>query len=75
MVTEKEQNKLAFAWVGLIAVIGILASYLDVKQDKEDRAYYCEMVALWHQDAANGVQAEQRNGWPNYRKLECTSGS
>lgn len=74
MVTEKEKNKLAFAFVGLIALAGICAAYTDEQQDQRDLAHYCEMVQIWQQDAENSVSAEQRNGWPNYKQLECESG-
>lgn len=75
MVTDKEKNKVALAFVGLIAMAGIGAAYTDEKEDQRELAHYCEMVQVWQQDAENGVPADKRNGWPNYKKLECNSGS
>jgi hypothetical protein len=54
-------------WIaGLVFVVLIvLAAWLN--HDANDGDVYCEMVALWRADAAQGVPHADRHGWPPYR--------
>lgn len=54
----------------LILVLFGIAGHFDRVSEEEDRALYCEMVAIWHSDAARGIAPEDRSGWPPYQG-EC----
>jgi len=32
---------------------------------------YCEMVAIWNDDARAGIAPSERNGWPPYKEINC----
>lgn len=36
--------------------------------EAQQQAQYCEMTALWERDAARGIPAEDRKGWPDYNE-------
>jgi hypothetical protein len=55
-----------------LAVALVYVSGLDhddaVLQDQN----YCEMVAIWNDDARAGIAPAERNGWPPYNKaINC----
>ena len=54
----------------LVAALGIVGS-MDAADEAAAERHYCEMVELWKRDAAAGIPAIDRAGWPNYRQLEC----
>lgn len=60
------------AGIAALAVALVYVSALDhddaVLQDQN----YCEMVAIWNDDARAGIAPAERNGWPPYNKaIEC----
>lgn len=57
-------NKAALAAL-LVVLIGV-AGHFDVEDADTQHANYCSMVATWHAEAAKGVPANDRAGWPPY---------
>lgn len=53
-----------------IAALATIGS-MDAADEAAQERHYCEMVALWQQDAAKGLPPEERGGWPNYRRIDC----
>lgn len=49
----------------LLAAFGIVG-YFDAEDEQAQREHYCEMVAVWKADAARGIPANDRAGWPAY---------
>lgn len=47
-------------------VFGVLSSY-EYEDDTRQEEEYCDMVAKWEVDAAIGLPAHHRGGWPPYR--------
>lgn len=43
-----------------------LAGTMDAQDAERSQSTYCEMVALWDADAAQGIAPEQRTGWPPF---------
>ena len=57
--------------LALLVLFGIAGKFdLENEQMEEDR--YCEMVSLWKSDAAAGIPANERRGWPEFRRGEIT---
>lgn len=58
-------------WIagGVLVLLVTLMAWLnhDTNDEAEGVRTYCEMVALWNQDAARGVPHADRRGWPPYR--------
>ncbi len=62
-------NKAALA-AALLILVGV-AGHFDELDAEAQHDYYCSMVATWHAEAAKGVPANDRTGWPPYDG-ECT---
>jgi len=59
--------------VGLILILLFgLVGHFDQENEQFEEDRYCEMVALWNKDKAAGIPANQRNGWPPFRKGEVS---
>lgn len=68
-----KETRLAFlALMGLFLLMGI-AGQMDYEDAVEQENYYCEMVKIWEDDAARGVRAEDRAGWPPFKgeSVQC----
>lgn len=55
-------------WVmiaGMLLALALVGT-MDAQDAENSHRQYCEMVALWDSDAAQGVAPEQRRGWPPY---------
>ena len=52
----------------LLALLGLfgLAGAMDYEDQQAERGNYCEMVAVWKADAARGIPANDRAGWPPF---------
>lgn len=60
-------------FVGLILIVLFgLVGNSDYENEQFETERYCEMVALWNKDKAAGIPADQRNGWPPFRKGEVS---
>lgn len=59
--------KVILATAAIVAAFGFVGSF-DAQDEQTQRDHYCEMVALWKADAARGVPANDRAGWPAFRK-------
>jgi hypothetical protein len=57
-------NKAALAAL-LVILIGVVGHF-DAEDTDAQYANYCSMVATWHSEAAKGVPANNRTGWPPY---------
>lgn len=49
-----------------VAVLGLVGHY-DFQAAECEHALYCEMIAVWEADAARGVAANDRAGWPPFK--------
>lgn len=58
------------AAIAVVAAFGAIGS-MDAADEAAAERHYCGMVKLWQRDAAAGVPAIDRAGWPDYRRLEC----
>lgn len=47
-------------------VIYGIAGRFDTQDAQAQHKLYCEMVAIWQADAARGVPANERTGWPPF---------
>jgi len=57
-------NKAALAAL-LVVLIGVVGHF-DAEDTDAQHANYCSMVGTWHAEAAKGVPANDRTGWPPY---------
>jgi hypothetical protein len=53
---------LAAALIILIGVVG----HFDAEDANAQHDQYCSMVAIWKAEAARGIPANDRTGWPPY---------
>nr|DAQ54382.1 MAG TPA: hypothetical protein [Caudoviricetes sp.] len=54
--------------IGLVALI-LAVGYVgqdDYEESIRQEQQYCEMVAVWKADAARGIPANDRAGWPPF---------
>lgn len=59
--------------VGLILILLFgLVGHMDQENEEFEQDRYCEMVAIWNKDKAAGIPADQRSGWPPFRKGEVS---
>lgn len=65
MKATSEMALLALAVAAILALFG-LTGQGDAEAAQKQRAQYCQMVAIWEADKAQGVEPEYRNGWPPY---------
>lgn len=49
----------------LIILVGIVGHFDELDAEAQ-HSQYCDMVATWHAEAAKGVPANDRTGWPPY---------
>ena len=55
--------------IALVAALIILAGvvgHFDELDAETQHDHYCSMVATWNAEAAKGVPANDRTGWPPY---------
>ena len=57
-------------FVGAFLTLGILQS-LDRKDVEAQVSEYCELVAMWEADEAKGKDVYDRDGHPNYNRVDC----
>jgi hypothetical protein len=62
-----DKAALAAALVVLAGIVG----HFDAEDVDAQHDFYCSMVATWKTEAARGVPANDRTGWPPYDG-ECT---
>jgi len=55
----------AAALVFVVAAFGLMG-HLDEQDAKMHQAHYCDMVSAWESDAARGIPAADRAGWPPF---------
>lgn len=79
MVYIKQRRSLLAAtrWqaigVFLLLVIAFgIAGHFDQESEQIEEERYCEMVKLFKEDKAAGIPANERRGWPEYRRGEIT---
>lgn len=59
--------------VGLIFIVLFgMVGHFDQENEEFEEQRYCEMVEIWNKDKAAGIPADQRNGWPPFRKGEVS---
>lgn len=54
----------------LFILVGV-AGHFDEEAAQADHDNYCEMVNIWHKEAAKNIPVNDRTGWPPYNG-ECT---
>jgi hypothetical protein len=56
----------------IISVLAVwsFASGMDYQDEVQEQSTYCEMVAIWKAEIAEGVTHENRTGWPPYKGEE-----
>ncbi|MDI5886065.1 hypothetical protein ACFO0O_00550 [Cobetia amphilecti] len=72
--TQSARSSIAFALItgGLIALASLSQQAADQQQLSAADTEYCEMTALWQQDARAGFAENQRTGWPDFRENAAT---
>ena len=63
---SKETRLMLLALFAMFILFGI-AGNMDYQDELDNQRHYCEMVEIWENDAARGVPAEQRAGWPPFK--------
>lgn len=67
-------NNVIFFTGVVILLAGLLFFFGESPADLEkEQQTYCEMVSLWHEDTARGIDPLERRGWAPY-KGECEEG-
>jgi uncharacterized protein YcfL len=61
-------RKLLLCFVASLLLAGCQEQANNDRDPEEQQ--YCEMVARWHADAAEGIKPKHRRGWPPF-KGEC----
>lgn len=62
-----KQTRLSLLVLLIVFILFGIAGRMDYEDAVEQENYYCEMVKLWQDDAARGVRAEDRAGWPPFK--------
>lgn len=62
----------AIALFLFVMILAGIAGQSDFEHAQMEEEHYCDMVALWKADAAAGIRAEDRRGWPEFKKGEVT---
>ena len=53
--------------IGLLIIVAFgIVGHFDAEDEQAQYERYCEMVALWKADAARGIPANDRAGWPPF---------
>jgi len=60
-----KRYQVPLAIIGIIIAMGIVGN-MDAQEEERQIEHYCEMVAIWKADAARGVPANDRAGWPPF---------
>lgn len=63
--------KTILAVLFIFAALAIVGHFDNEEADRQANEY-CEMVALWKQDKAAGIPADDRRGWPPFRDGEVS---
>lgn len=71
MHTQDKQGFFALAAIAGAIFGWAVISTADAQDAENEHRIYCEMVALWKEDAAMNVEPAQRRGWPDFEKREC----
>ena len=70
MAIDKRDAGLIAALISVL-MLWAAVSTADVQDAENAHREYCEMVALWKEDAAMNVEPAQRRGWPDFEKRNC----
>ena len=62
-------RKLLLSFFAVLALSGCQENVHSDRDPEEQR--YCDMVARWHADAAEGIKPKHRKGWPPFNG-ECS---
>ena len=58
--------------IGLLIIVAFgIVGHFDAQEEQAQHEHYCEMVAIWKADAARGVPANDRAGWPPFDGEHC----
>ena len=57
--------------IGVIALVLAALVVFDEPTERSERESYCELVAMWEADRARGVDVYDRDGHPNFNRVEC----
>jgi hypothetical protein len=70
-----KQTRLSLLVLLIVFILFGIAGQMDYEDAVEQENYYCEMVKIWEDDAARGVRAEDRAGWPPFKgeNVSCPS--
>lgn len=68
------RSDISFALIlgGLVALASLSQQGDGDQQMTASEKEYCEMAALWQQDARAGFAEGQRSGWPDFDKKAAT---
>jgi hypothetical protein len=62
----REKIFIALCAIGFIVILGIVGR-MDYEDEMREQVAYCEMRQIWENDAARGVPAADRAGWPPFK--------
>lgn len=74
MVTNREKDKAFIGVCGLILISIAALAFNEPDATGAENQHYCEMVQIWESDAKAGIPQQDRNGWPNFKNIECNTG-
>lgn len=60
-------NRLTIGAALALLLAAGLVGHFDAEDEQIENEQYCEMVAIWKQQAAAGIPKERRDGWPPYK--------
>jgi hypothetical protein len=56
----------------MVTASAVLTLHTATSNDETAQAqFHCDMVVMWNEDAAQGIEERRRRGWPNYNNQEC----